>query len=67
MERHMQRLAANLLALLILCGLTTSPSRADDKSLTVFAAASMKNALDEVDAAFTAKTGIKVAASYAAS
>jgi len=63
----MQRLAANLLALLILCGLTTSPSRADDTSLTVFAAASMKNALDEIDAAFTARTGIKVAASYAAS
>ena len=40
---------------------------ADDKSLIVFAAASMKNALDEIDAAFTAKSGIKVAASYAAS
>ena len=33
----------------------------------VFAAASMKNALDEVDAVFTAKAGIKVVASYAAS
>ena len=27
----------------------------------------MKNALDEVDAAYTAKTGVKVTASYAAS
>jgi molybdate transport system substrate-binding protein len=67
MERHMQRLAGPLLALLVLCGLTNSPSLADDKSLTVFAAASMKNALDEIDAAFTAKSGVKVAASYAAS
>ena len=33
----------------------------------MFAAASMKNALDDIDAAFTAKTGVKVAASYAAS
>jgi hypothetical protein len=40
---------------------------AQDKILTVFAAASMKNALDDVDAAYTAKTGVKVVASYAAS
>ncbi len=35
--------------------------------LTVFAAASMRNALDDVDKAFTQATGIKVTASYAAS
>ena len=35
--------------------------------LTVFAAASMKNALDDVDAAFTKAKGASVAASYAAS
>jgi molybdate transport system substrate-binding protein len=40
---------------------------AQEQSLTVFAAASMKNALDDVDAAFTKKTGIKVVASYDAS
>ena len=40
---------------------------AQDKTLTVFAAASMKNALDDVNAAYTKKTGIKVVASYAAS
>jgi molybdate transport system substrate-binding protein len=40
---------------------------AEEKSIVVFAAASMKNALDDVDAAFTKKTGIKVLASYAAS
>ncbi|MBC8824482.1 substrate-binding domain-containing protein, partial [Escherichia coli] len=38
-----------------------------DKTLTVFAAASMKNALDEANAAYTAKTGVKVVSSYAAS
>jgi molybdate transport system substrate-binding protein len=38
-----------------------------EKSITVFAAASMKNALDDINAAFTMRTGIKVVASYAAS
>ncbi len=42
-------------------------ARAQDQSITVFAAASMKNALDDADAAFTKKTGIKVVASYDAS
>jgi molybdate transport system substrate-binding protein len=63
----MPRLAGFFLSLLILCGSIYSPAQAEDKTLTVFAAASMKNALDDIDAAFTAKTGIKVAASYAAS
>jgi molybdate transport system substrate-binding protein len=40
---------------------------AQEKTLTVFAAASMKNALDDINAAFTKKTGVKVVASYAAS
>ena len=43
------------------------PAPAQEKTLTVFAAASMKNALDDVDAACTKKTGIKVVVSYAAS
>ena len=42
-------------------------AQAQDKSITVFAAASMKNALDDVDAAFTKQSGIKVVASYDAS
>src|SRR5207237_6558955 len=54
-------------AFAILCGSAASPALAEDKILTVFAAASMKNALDDIDAAFTAKSGIKVNASYAAS
>jgi molybdate transport system substrate-binding protein len=40
---------------------------AQEKSIIVFAAASMKNALDDVDNAYTKKTGVKVVASYAAS
>ena len=45
----------------------TPPAAVQDKALTVFAAASMKNALDEANAAYTAKTGVKVVSSYAAS
>jgi molybdate transport system substrate-binding protein len=64
----MYRLAGiSLLAFTILFGSAFSPAQAQDKSLTVFAAASMKNALDEADAAYTAKTGVKISASYAAS
>jgi molybdate transport system substrate-binding protein len=63
----MHRLAGLFVALFVVAGTTWSPAQAQDKSLTVFAAASMKNALDDVDAAYTAKTGVKVTASYAAS
>ena len=63
----MRRLAGIFAAFTILCGSSYSPALAQDNSLTVFAAASMKNALDDIDAAYTAKTGIKIAASYAAS
>jgi molybdate transport system substrate-binding protein len=67
MERHMYRLAGFLLAFTILFGSIHSSASAEDRTLTVFAAASMKNALDDIDAAFTAKTGVKITASYAAS
>src|SRR5258706_16426500 len=63
----MHRLAGFFIALSILFGSASSPALAQDKSLTVFAAASMKNALDDVDTAYTAKTGVKIVASYAAS
>ena len=63
----MHRLAGLFAAFVILCGSTLSPALAQDKTLTVFAAASMKNALDDIDAAYTAKTGVKVTVSYAAS
>ena len=63
----MYRLVKVLFALAIVCGLSTSSASAQEKGLTAFAAASMKNALDDVGAAYTAKTGVKVVASYAAS
>src|ERR1700759_4957631 len=67
MERMMSRFAGFFLGLVILWGAAQSPAVAEDKTLTVFAAASMKTALDDIDTAFPAKTGIKVNASYAAS
>jgi molybdate transport system substrate-binding protein len=63
----MPRLAGLFAAFVILCGSACSSAFAEDNTLTVFAAASMKNALDDIDLAFTAKTGVKVNASYAAS
>ena len=64
----MQRLTQVFAVVLIACGMTwQSPASAQEKTLTVFAAASMKNALDEVDAAYTAKSGVRISASYAAS
>jgi molybdate transport system substrate-binding protein len=61
----MYRFAGFLVALAILSG--SPPALAQDRTVTVFAAASMKNALDDIDAAYTAKTGVKIVASYAAS
>ncbi|HEY1544935.1 MAG TPA: molybdate ABC transporter substrate-binding protein [Xanthobacteraceae bacterium] len=61
-------LSAFVLSLLVgVAGVLGTPAQAQEKSLTVFAAASMKNALDDVDAAYSKKTGIKVVVSYAAS
>ncbi|MCK1732898.1 molybdate ABC transporter substrate-binding protein [Bradyrhizobium sp. 138] len=63
----MIRFAGLVAAFVVLAGASLSPASAEDKTITVFAAASMKNALDEVDAAYTAKTGVKFSVSYAAS
>jgi molybdate transport system substrate-binding protein len=61
----MSRFACFFVAVAMLSGFFPAAQAQD--TLTVFAAASMKNALDDVDAAFTAKTGVRIAASYAAS
>jgi molybdate transport system substrate-binding protein len=53
--------------LIVFALLAAGPAQAEDKTITVFAAASMKNALDDVDTAFSKKSGIKVVASYDAS
>src|ERR1044071_6318277 len=60
-----QRIVPALLAVL----LVALPARGQDApvSATVFAAASVKNALDDINAAYTRNTGRKVVASYAAS
>ena len=63
----MSWLARIVVACALLGGCVLAPALADEKDLTVFAAASMKNALDDISAAFTQRTGIKIIASYAAS
>src|SRR5436309_11676004 len=63
----MRRLAGIFAAFITLLGAAHSPAAAQEKSLIVFAAASMKNALDDIDAAYTARTGVKITVSYAAS
>jgi molybdate transport system substrate-binding protein len=60
------RVTASLIIALGIASLLPG-AQAQEKAITVFAAASLKNALDEVDAAFTKHTGIKVVASYGAS
>ncbi len=52
--------------LLLMLAAAPQPAAARD-TLTVFAAASMRNALDDVDKAFSKATGVRVTASYAAS
>jgi molybdate transport system substrate-binding protein len=62
-----RRCTLSTLALLLaipLLGLNSAS--AQDKSITVFAAASLRNALDDVNKAFTAANGVKIVASYAA-
>ena len=60
---------ARLLAILgLFAALAGAPQPlAAEEALTVFAAASLKNALDDTNAAFSKATGVKVVASYAAS
>jgi molybdate transport system substrate-binding protein len=60
----MNRFSGIFVALLVLVGAAIPPAAAQDKSITVFAAASIKNALDDIDAAYTTKTGVKIAVSY---
>ena len=54
-----------ILSLLAALAATPQTATAQD-TLTVFAAASMRNALDDANAAFTKASGVKVTASYAA-
>jgi len=54
-------------ALLLAWGLPQSPARAQGSDLHIFAAASLKNALDAVNAQWQKETGKKAILSYAAS
>jgi molybdate transport system substrate-binding protein len=56
-----------LLAAALAIAAVPQAAQAQDKTITVFAAASMKNALDDVDSAFTKQSSIKVVVSYDAS
>jgi molybdate transport system substrate-binding protein len=56
----------SLAAFVLIVAGPTKPSLAEQASLTVFAAASMKSALDDVNRAFSKHSGIKTVASYAA-
>jgi molybdate transport system substrate-binding protein len=51
----------------LVAALAAPAARAQDTTITVFVAASMKNAVDDINAAFTRATNIKVTTSYAAS
>jgi len=63
---HKKRLAAAFAAVLVMA-FTAHSAAAGQNSITVFAAASMKNALDDANAAFSKASGVKVVASYDAS
>ena len=64
---HLPRRAVLCLVALLLASIANPALAAPSAPLTVFAAASLKNAMDDVGAAFTAKTGDPVRFSYAAS
>src|SRR5262249_26390406 len=68
-RRKERQMIKHVLAFFLALGIASplSLAQAQDKPITVCAAASMKNALDEVNAAYTKATGIKPVASYAAS
>lgn len=61
------RTAALAAAALLVGGLAQTPARAQGGDVLVFAAASLKNALDAVNAQWTKETGKKASISYAAS
>ncbi len=61
------RRAVLVLAATMAAGLLAQPAAAQDRDVLIFAAASLKNALDEAAAQYKLETGKTVVASYAAS
>jgi len=70
-RRHLFKLTRHLAAAAIIAGagfaVVAGQARAEDTKLTVFGAASLQNALDELNKSFAAKHPSQVVASYAAS
>ncbi len=62
-----RRLILAFIAAAVAIAAAPPTAHTQEKSIIVFAAASMKNALDEANDAFTKKSSVKVLASYAAS
>jgi len=62
-----RRTVLAVIAALLAVAVPLPPASAQERTIIVFAAASMKNALDDVDAAYTKSSGVKVVASYDAS
>ena len=56
----MTRLLATLTALIATAGVGLTQPAAAQETITVFAAASLKNALDDVDSAYAKASGVKV-------
>jgi len=63
----MHRRALSLAILALVLTVAVLPARAQDEGITIFVAASMTNVVNDISAAFTRNTGIKVTPSYAAS
>src|SRR4051794_22111067 len=66
-RRRVLAAIGGLLAITATCTMATPRAHAADDGVLVFAAASLKNALDDVIAAYGKESGTKVIASYAAS
>lgn len=66
-RRILGMFAGVILALAAAQPIETATARAEPQTITIFAAASLKNALDEIAARYEAETGVKVTASLAGS
>ena len=65
--RHLRRTVVGAVLATALGAGIAAPALAQGKTLTVFAAASLKNALDDVNTAYLKATGTRVTTSYGAS
>jgi molybdate transport system substrate-binding protein len=66
-RKWLGRIAGMAAAVLLACGPPQTPAKAQGGDLVIFAAASLKNALDSVNAQWQKETGKKATISYASS